>query len=76
MPSTLDVLIYVGGLLVTLAAVLAGGLLLTRLAPTHDRLRRERLRAQGLNPLPARQSGWQRRLEAARARSQRQPPAA
>jgi hypothetical protein len=71
-----NILLYVGGLLATLAAVLVAGLMLTRLAPTHDRLRRERLRAQGLTVLPARQSGWQRRLEAARTRSRRPPPAA
>ncbi len=70
------VFLLVGGLLATLVAALVAGLLLAQLAPTHDRSRRQRLRAQGLDVLPEPQPGWKRRLLAARARSRGLPPEA
>lgn len=71
-----DILIYIGGLFVALLAALVIGLALAQGAPTHDRARRERLRAQGFEVLEEPRPAWRRRLDAARARRPGAPPTA
>jgi cytochrome bd-type quinol oxidase subunit 2 len=74
MPSTSDILLYIGGLIATLILALVVGIALAQGAPTHGRARRERLRAQGFDVLEEPVPAWRRRLDAARAR--RGPPPA
>lgn len=71
----LEILLYVGGLLATLILALIAGLALAQGAPGHDRARRERLRAQGLDVLDEPRPAWRRWLDAARTARRGPPPA-